>query len=710
MINHKSAYKSTLCAVSLSLLTLSAHGMIADEETSVSYQTQSQSAAIADVADQLIVTLKPNADGSPKYSSPSEIEQAASGAMGMQLKYVRTMATGSHVMSVMNNAGMQMSRISTAMSAAQSTGESPILDVQADGWMTIQATPNDPRYTEQWHYYEATGGLNVPNAWDTTTGGGSVVAVIDTGITSHPDLNANVLPGYDMISSATIGNDGNGRDSDPTDTGDATAANECGPGSRASSSSWHGTHVAGTVAAVGNNRTGVTGVAYNAKIVPIRALGRCGGRTSDIADAMIWAAGGQVRGAPRNPNPADVINLSLGGNGSCDRASQAAINQAVSLGATVVVAAGNSNVDARGATPANCQNVVTVAATGRRGGKASYSNFGNVVDIAAPGGDQRTGRSDGVLSTLNTGRAGPAQPTYAYYQGTSMAAPHVAGVAALMYSVNPDISPAEVETLLQSTSRSFPARCSGCGEGIVDATAAVAAANPGGSNPDPVEPDPVEPEPSVTRINIARGVQVNDLSAPTNGEIRTTINIPAGATDLRFLTGFGSGNADLYVRFGAEPTAETFDCRSARANNNRETCAIDTSRGGTYHVLILAQQAVADLSAVVRYEDPVAQEPDPVTDVLFTRNNIGWNRGTRSGTFTVPAGTTRIVVEMSGGRGNGNLGVRPNGNRRYTCTSTNRGTNNETCVVENPAAGTWQISVAASSPFSGANLVITGER
>ncbi len=725
MINPKSAYKSTLCGLSLSLIAMAANAMVVDTDTTASYQASSKQAQIASqqseaTVDQFIAKFKSGTFNSDNPSA-AEIEQVASSAMGRDITFVRQISTGEYVLRVSNKSEMMSSRmVSSVMSTAQSQAESPFADVREDGWMYIQATPNDPRYTEQWHYYEATGGLNVPNAWDVTTGQGAVVAVIDTGITSHPDLNPNVLPGYDMISSASTANDGNGRDSDATDAGDASAANECGPGSRASSSSWHGTHVAGTVAAVGNNREGVTGVAYNAKIVPIRALGKCGGRTSDIADAIIWAAGGSVRGVPNNPNPAQVINLSLGGSGSCDRTSQAAINRAVALGATVVVAAGNSNIDANRATPANCQNVVTVAATGRTGGKASYSNFGRVVDVAAPGGDQRTGRSDGVLSTLNSGRTRPAQPSYAYYQGTSMAAPHVAGVAALMYSVNPSISPAEVEEALTSTARRFPNRCNSCGSGIVDAEAAVAAVNPGGDPTPPTDPDPQpEPEPNVTRIQIQKGVQVNGLSAARGDEIRTQIDIPAGATNLRFLIGNGSGNADLYVRFGAEPTTSAFDCRSAKPSDNFESCSFDTSRGGTYHVLFAAEQAVQNLSTVVRYNDPAPQpdpdpepqpDPEPETQVLFERSNIGWTRGTRRGTFQVPAGTTRIVVQMSGGRGNANLGVRPRGNRGYTCTSLNRGTNNEQCVVENPRAGAWEIAVAASSRFSGADLVISAER
>jgi serine protease len=232
--------------------------------------------------------------------------------------------------------------------------------------------------------------------------------------------------------------------------------------------------VSGTIAARTNNGSGVAGVAYNARVLPVRVLGRCGGYTSDIADGLAWASGAAVPGVPTNPNPARVANLSLGGSGPCGTAMQNAINTARTRGMVVVVAAGNERQNAANSSPANCTGVVVVAATTRAGGRASYSNFGAIVDVAAPGGS--TGNGNGVLSTLNTGTTTPGNDTYAYYQGTSMATPHVAGVAALMLSVNPALTPAQVETTLRNTTRAFPATCSQCGTGIVNARAAVVAA------------------------------------------------------------------------------------------------------------------------------------------------------------------------------------------------------------------------------------------
>ncbi|HEY8719836.1 S8 family peptidase [Pengzhenrongella sp.] len=340
----------------------------------------------------------------------------------------------------------------------------------------LAAAPNDPRWTDLWALKTTSVGINVLGAWDVTKGAGVNVGVIDTGYRPHADLAANIVGGYDMISDTAVSGDGNGRDSSAADPGDYTAANQCAAGEPASNSSWHGTHVSGTIAAVSNNGVGVTGIAPAAKVVPLRTLGTCGGYTSDIADAMIWASGGTVSGLPTNANRARVLNLSLGGSGACDTTSQSAINAARSNGAVVVVAAGNEGVNVSYSSPANCSGVVAVAAYGPTGARAYYSNFGTLVDLAAPGGDQSGGTANGILSTLNAGTTAPGADTYGYYQGTSMATPHVAAVAALMLSANPALTPDQVESRLKSSSRPFVASCVSCGSGMLDANAAVQAA------------------------------------------------------------------------------------------------------------------------------------------------------------------------------------------------------------------------------------------
>lgn len=333
--------------------------------------------------------------------------------------------------------------------------------------------PNDPDYSRLWGL-QNTYGIRVESVWDRYQGEGVTVAVIDSGIVPHSDLNANVVRGYDFISDAGRARDNNGRDNDPTDEGDWRYLNECNPNlpSRFISSSWHGSHVAGTIAMTGNNYRGAIGVAPKAKILPARALGKCGGTLADIADAIVWSAGGYVPGVPSNNNRAQVINMSLGGGGRCSYTYQRAINEAVRRGTTVVVAAGNENQDASRVAPANCDNVVVVAALGSTGNRASYSNYGSVIDVAAPGGDQRSAgsRSAGIFSTVDRGQRRRAGESYGYKDGTSMATPHVAGLAALLLQKSPNLTPAQVEQRLKAGTRPLPGRCPrGCGRGLIDA-------------------------------------------------------------------------------------------------------------------------------------------------------------------------------------------------------------------------------------------------
>ncbi|MFE9561402.1 S8 family serine peptidase [Streptomyces sp. NPDC006487] len=369
---------------------------------------------------------------------------------------------------------------------AQFRADPDVAYVEADSRAyALAVTPNDTEYARQWDLFEPTAGMNVPAAWDTTTGSGVTVAVIDTGYVAHSDLAANVVAGYDFISSSTAARDGNGRDNNPADQGDWSAAGECGTGSKASDSSWHGTHVAGTIAAATSNAKGVAGIAYGAKIQPVRVLGKCGGATSDIVDAITWASGGTVSGIPANATPAKVINMSLGGSGACTATYQNAINAAVGRGTTVVVAAGNSNADAAGFSPASCNNVINVAASNRTGDRSFYSNYGAIVDVAAPGGETRratdtpgtiTTPENGIWSTLNTGATTPGAENYEPYQGTSMAAPHVAGLAALLKSANSALTPAQIESAIKTNARPLAGTCTGgCGTGLADAAASVAA-------------------------------------------------------------------------------------------------------------------------------------------------------------------------------------------------------------------------------------------
>ncbi|MET9882002.1 S8 family serine peptidase [Streptomyces sp. NPDC006430] len=431
--------------------------------------------------ENLIVGYKSSATEASSNSAAADDAAAKGKKAGKKAKFDRRLGTGAALV----NLGGAVAPSVAADVMAQFRADPDVAYVEPDARAYAMATPNDTEYAKQWDLFESTAGMNVPAAWDKSTGSGVTVAVIDTGYVTHSDVAPNVVAGYDFISSSTAARDGNGRDSNPADQGDWSAAGECGTGSKASDSSWHGTHVAGTIAAATNNAKGVAGIAYNAKIQPVRVLGKCGGATSDIVDAITWASGGSVAGVPANATPAKVINMSLGGSGTCTSSYQNAINAAVARGTTVVVAAGNSNADASGFTPASCNNVITVAASNRTGDRSFYSNYGTLVDIAAPGGETRratdtpgtvTTPENGILSTLNSGTTTPGSEIYKPYQGTSMAAPHVAGLAALMVAAKPSLTPAQVESAIKANARPLAGTCTGgCGAGLADAAATVTA-------------------------------------------------------------------------------------------------------------------------------------------------------------------------------------------------------------------------------------------
>lgn len=395
---------------------------------------------------------------------------AAGKALG--LAKLRRISTGAFVV----RTSRRLDSVEAASLIRQLAVEPNVLYVEADQLLQPLLTPNDPRYRDQWGYFESVGGVRADAAWDSATGDGVVVAVLDTGITRHSDLNANMVGGYDMITDLEMAADGDGRDPDPTDPGDSH---------NGQFSTWHGTHVNGTVAALTSNGVGVAGTAFDAQVQMVRVLGKGGGFLSDIVDAVVWASGGSVAGVPANANVAEVINMSLGGSGSCPTSMQGAIDSAVGRGTAVVVAAGNNGLDVANTNPANCNNVIAVAATDRNGARASFSNWGSRVDLSAPG--------VGIWSTFNSGSTFPGDETYGTKNGTSMSAPHVAGVVALMQSVaSTPLTPAAVESTLKSTARPLPVACSlGCGAGIVDAKAAVdAVLGTGGSTP-PVQEEPV---------------------------------------------------------------------------------------------------------------------------------------------------------------------------------------------------------------------------
>ncbi|MBT2472981.1 S8 family serine peptidase [Streptomyces sp. ISL-66] len=432
--------------------------------------------------ENLIVGYKSSAAEAGSNTAAAADATAKGKKASKKAKFERRLGTGAALVSL----GGAAAPADAAAVMDQFRADPDVAYVEPDSRAYPLATaPDDTEYAKQWDLFEPTAGMNVQAAWDKSTGSGVTVAVIDTGYVAHSDVAANIVAGYDFISSSTAARDGNGRDNNPADQGDWSAAGECGTGSTASNSSWHGTHVAGTIAAATNNAKGVAGIAYNAKIQPVRVLGKCGGATSDIVDAITWASGGTVAGVPANATPAKVINMSLGGSGACTATYQNAINAAVGRGTTVVVAAGNSNSDAAGFSPASCNNVINVAASNRTGDRSFYSNFGAIIDVAAPGGETRratdtpgtvTTPENGILSTLNAGTTTPGAEIYKPYQGTSMAAPHVAGLAALLVAAKPALSPAQIEAAIKANARPLAGTCTGgCGSGLADAAATVTA-------------------------------------------------------------------------------------------------------------------------------------------------------------------------------------------------------------------------------------------
>jgi len=451
----------------------------------------------------------------------SRLDQAANGRAAVSAGYQRRLATGSDLIRTSRKLDSK-----EAEALMRQIGSDPaVLNVAPDVLRRAERdivapatfTPNDTYYPYyQWHlkapdgaityFGDANrGGANIANAWDLADGTGITIAVLDTGITHHPDIDTSLGDaGYDFISDGFVsGRATDDRVSGGWDTGDWTTTepwlSACTSASNPpSSSSWHGTHVASTAGAeLTNNGLGMAGTAYHAKVLPIRVLGHCGGYDSDIVDAIVWAAGGHVDGVPDNAHPAQVINLSLGGGGRCklhDPLEEATL-VANALGAVVVVSAGNSNDDAYQYSPASCKDVITVAATGVTSRRAYYSNWGHAVEIAAPGGgvytndDPATGTVsyDGfVWQARNSGATVPAGYAYSGFAGTSQAAPHVAGTVALMQSARlaaglPLLSPTQVLQVLQGTAKPPaipvpPPRNRSIGAGIVDAQAAVAAA------------------------------------------------------------------------------------------------------------------------------------------------------------------------------------------------------------------------------------------
>ncbi|MFZ2235843.1 MAG: S8 family serine peptidase [Dokdonella sp.] len=679
-------------------------------------------------------------------------------------RYERQLATGGHLLEI---DGEKLQRDDAGAFMIEFAADPDVVSIEPNARAYPTAVPNDPYYSSQWGLWEPTGGMNVESAWDVASGSGIVIAVIDTGKTSHPDLNAKYVDGYDFISDAADARDGSGRDAYPFDKGDWRSAGDCG-GDGTSNSSWHGSHVAGIAAAITHNSVGVAGVAYAARVQPVRVLGRCGGSTADIAEGIIWASGGAVAGIPTNQTPARVLNLSLGGGGACGTTYQNAINSARTRNSIVVVAAGNENEPVASHRPANCSGVITVAATNRSGQRASYSNYGAEIEISAPGGESSSG--NGIQSTVNAGTTVPTSPSYGYKPGTSMATPYVSGTVALMLGRKPSLTPTQVETLLKNTARPFPSPCTyGCGPGILDAYAAVRAATGTaiayypltvtllGNGKGSVSSSPtgiscgsvcsrrvtsgrlvtLRATPSAgyhfgkwtgacsgssttctVTMNQARTVFATfkiPVSVLSNGSVRSglsassiprmfSLKVPAGATNLSFSTSGGSGDADLYVRRGTEPSKSDYDCRPYKVGNT-ESCAFSAPVADTYYVMLFADPSFSGVTLRAKYTTapnggPLLANGTTITGLSAPKGGARYYR------MVVPEGVANLRIATQGGSGDLDMYVRRGAvptETDYLCAPL-RTSNNESCVFTVAPAGTYYIMLLAYEQFSGVSL------
>lgn len=645
--------------------------------------------------------IKPRARGGEQMAAAlaNRDTAAMSRLVGAKLSAFRKMSSGAHVVRLAKPVPLSEAR---AM-AVRMMQNGSVEMAEPDRIMRPLFTPNDPRYaTEQWHYQAPSrsnlGGANLPKAWDVTKGNPSVVvAVLDTGIRPHEDIDSTaVLPGYDFITNfsskaAPRANDGNGRDPDATDPGDyVTTEDFCYDPEDPSqnNSSWHGTHVAGTIIASMSNQVGGTGIAPNVKVLPVRVLGTCGGLVSDIIDGMYWAVG---RGSPANSTPARVLNMSLGGTpGPCSKSLQDAVDVVTAEGAVIVAATGNENtIDVL--QPANCNGVIAVTAHSIDADKAEYATIGPQTSLSAPGGgcsetsfirgNCRVGNSVSVLSTVNAGTTIPSNDTSAYaaYAGTSMAVSHVSGVAALLFSRNASLTPSRVKSLLQTYARPFPATsvcvtdpayANQCGAGLLDAQAAVAAANPVSGPPQLVlvTPDSVVgpmtqvaltataiPSPTNTLASY-QWVQLTGQPVALNNANTQTASFTAPATGtLSFqVTATDSAGrssvATVIVRVNSPPVAAVVPAQSVPA-------------GQTLNVNLPATDADGDAITYTLLSGPDGPTLDPLTGLLT------WNVGAPVGPYlltyavsdqdgsTQGSVTVNVTQAKSGGGGSMEGGI-----------------------------------------------------
>lgn len=515
---------------------------------------------------------------------------------GVDLKLIRPTLLGWAYVELREGGGASLpDEPETLKLLARLAADPAVAAVGPNTWYRTLTVPNDPYYGFMWHLES----IEAEAAWDYTTGSTQQrVGIIDTGLVrDHEDVGARAVAGHDFISDSTMANDGSGRDADYEDAGDG-----CG-----GDSSWHGTHVAGTIGAAANNGKGIAGLNWRAGLVIARALGCGGGHLVDIYEGAAWMAGLSVPGVPDiGSDKVQVMNLSLGADAPCSSYEQEVIDFIEGQGVVFVVASGNSSTESYVApvgSPANCDNVIAVAAHGPNRDITDYSSFGPEVDIVAPGGDFRFGNSYGVLSTR-----GPDTDLYSYEQGTSMAAPHVAGVVSLMLDIDPSLTRAQVVSLLQTTGTT----CNGCdGKRAMVASDAVAAVDPSAPPPVPGDEDDAyeeNDEPGAAKSGVGCGSALG-LMALAADQDWFVLPTGVGQEITISLSATNGADLDLYV---ANDDLEAI-AQSATVSGDEQV----TFTGGGTPLLVLVDPYV-DTNAGISHNGPytlsvscVGGEPPP---------------------------------------------------------------------------------------------------
>jgi len=501
--------------------------------------------------------------------------------------------------------------------------------------------------------------VDAPTMWDATRGSRSVVvAIVDGGLVAHPDLAGQTVAGYDMIADKRNAKDGSGRDANPADPGNASNGAYCA----AHASTWHGTHVAGIVAALRNNKIGISGIAPGVRIQPVRVVGQCGATLSDVVAGLRWASGGDVPGVPRNKTPADVINLSLSSSVtdySCPAAYQDVINEARARGTVVVVSAGNQGKSVLTRTPANCAGVLSVGATDVNGAPTSYTNAGRTIGIMAQGGEAGSGQ--GIWSTVDAGTNGPTRSTYRQMAGTSMAAPSVAAAAALVRSLG-NFTSEQVLQVLKASALKPPALAgyytcisqdpttgaerNVCGAGILNLAAIPApvghAALSGGSTVGStvsVAPGRWNGHPdSVTQQWLRNGVPITGATSASYELVSSDL----GRTLTVRLTAHTSGYPDFSGLSAAKVVPKARASVGLRLSSTRAR----VSRSRLYaYVTVRAEQGQVPTGTVSAYVD-----------------------GRRVALVTVVSGAARVHLPVFRTTGRHKVQVRYNGNPRVAAT------------------------------------------